>query len=273
MSNELILSKDEQLNLWDFCVKLSKSKMVPAMYQSKAEDVFASTLMGRELGFSPMMSLYAFVVIQGSVTMKVFTMNAIVRAKCPDALIEIKIDHGKKEARVVAKRNKDDLGYESLWNMDMAKTMGLSGKSNWISQPLNMLKARALSDALRTVFPDVLMGLYSTEEMEDLPPIVAEEKRLTMSQQLQKELDEDFPIPEHEKKVGPLYRVTRGTTMGGKQLKDFPLEEIEAYLEKLIHAKKKLPWQTDLCHVLTEYISNYELYREQLLELGEVHGK
>jgi len=171
MSNELVLSKEDQLTLWDFCVKLSKSKMVPMMYQGKAEDIFASTLMGRELGFTPMMSLYAFVVIQNSVTMKVATMNAIVRAKCPEAIIDIKIDHTKKEARVLARRNKDDAGYESLWTMDMAKQMGLAGKDNWIKQPLNMLKARSLSDALRTVFPDVLMGIYSTEELEDLPPI------------------------------------------------------------------------------------------------------
>jgi len=165
---ELTLSKDQQNNLSDFCNKLSKSKMVPMIFQGKPDDIYVTILMGNELGISPIMALQSICVIQGSVTLKVQTMNSVVRSKCPSAIIDIKIDHSKREARVNAKRSANDIGYESLWTMDMAKQMGLAGKDNWIKQPLNMLKARALSDALRAVFPDILMGLYSSEEMSDI---------------------------------------------------------------------------------------------------------
>jgi hypothetical protein len=272
MNNDIVLiNKDEQQNIWEFAVRLSKSKMVPAIFQGKVEDVFVTVIMGRELGLAPIMALQAICVIQGTVTLKVQTMNAIVRAKCPDAIIEIKLDHEKKQARVTAKRNKDDLGYESYWDMDMARQMGLAGKDNWIKQAMNMLKARALSDALRAVFPDVLLGLYSTEEMSDIEPRdpPREVKSETMSATLRREVDEDFPIPAEEKVVGPLYRIQHGTTMGGKQLKDFSIEELESYSSDLKKRKTKLYWMNDLINVIDTYVSNFEMYREMVEELNE----
>lgn len=272
MSNDIVLiSKDEQANIWEFSNRLAKSKMVPAIFQGKVEDVFVTVIMGKELGLAPIMALQAICVIQGTVTLKVQTMNAIVRAKCPDAIIEIKLDHEKKQARVLAKRNKEDPGYESYWDMDMAKQMGLAGKDNWIKQAMNMLKARALSDALRAVFPDVLLGLYSSEEMSDVEPRdpPREVQAETMSQTLRREVNEDFPIPPEEKAVGPLYRVQHGTTMGGKQLKDFDKEEIEQYLFDLKKKTKKLYWQPELIAVLESYLANYEMYKEMVYELNE----
>ncbi len=261
--NDLILSKDAQIELWDFSCKLAKSQMVPLMYQNKNENIFAAILMGREFNIGAMGSLYAFISIQGTITMKVSTMNGIVRAKCPSAIIEIKIDHVKKEARVIAKRDKDDIGYESLWTMDMAKQMGLAGRDQWVKQPMNMLKARALSDALRTVFADVLMGLYSTEEMEDLPPL-----RETMSQTLRREVELESPTPPEEKIAGPLYRFSNGKFIGS-QLKDHSKEVLELEYERLVGLLKKLPWQKDLCFILSDYLTNYDSFAEMRLELIE----
>jgi hypothetical protein len=248
MSN-IILSKDAQISTWDFAVKLSKSKMVPAIFHGKPEDIFVSVLYGNELGLAPIMSLNSICVIQGQVTLKVQTMNAIVRSKHPDAVIEIVQDENNLSVTVKAKRNKEDAGYTSFWDMNKAKLMGLASKNNWQVQPMNMLKARALSDALRTVFPDSLLGLYSQEEMEDLPPI---------RNDIEKDIDKDFPIPPEEKTVGDLYRVQNGK-LRGKQLKDLSVDEISEYREELIkRTTPKKEWELELISVFSQYLNSLE---------------
>lgn len=252
MSNEIILSKENQVSAWDFAVKLSKSKMVPAIFQSKPEDIFVTVLYGHELGLAPIMSLNSICVIQGQVTLKVQTMNALVRSKHPDAIIDIQADENNRTVTVEAKRNKNDPGYKSYWNMDKAKLMGLTSKNNWQVQPMNMLKARALSDALRTVFPDTLLGLFSSEEMEDLPPVL-----LTKAES-EAMMNDDFPVPEEEKVIGDLYRV-QNAKFRGKQLKDIDQEEMAEYREELI--KRTTPrkdWELELISVFGQYLNTLE---------------
>jgi hypothetical protein len=269
-SDVLVLNKDEQVNVWDFSNKLARSKMVPQIFQGKPEDVFVTVIMGRELGISPIMALSAIVVIQGTVTLKVQTMNAVVRSKHPEAIIEIKLDHDKKEARVTAKRSKDDVGYEAFWDMNMAKTMGLSHKDNWIKQPMNMLKARALSDALRAVFPDTLLGLYSYEEIDDSK----KEKDLSnpagiildaMKEDAERIYQEQRK-PE-DSQYGPLFLIENGI-FRGKRLHQVDLFELEDYQKTLTDRKNKKPWENILLGAIDDYVTNQSLYSEQVLELN-----
>lgn len=272
MSNDIvIMSKDDQVNIWDFAVKLSKSKMVPLIFQGKPEDTFVTVLMGRELGISPIMALTAIVVIQGTVTLKVQTMGAVIRSKCPEAVIEIKTDHEKRTVRVIAKRNKDDIGYESYWDMDMAKQMGLAGKDNWIKQPMNMLKARALSDAYRTVFPDVLLGLYSFEEITDDNAAIAPKN--VAGEVLEALRDEAKTIYEAQRKpedsqLGPLFLIENGTHRG-KRLYELDPIELEDYGETIRKRKDLKPWEKTLLQAIDDFFTNLHLYKEQIHELSE----
>jgi hypothetical protein len=52
------------------------------------------------------------------------------------------------------------------WTLDDAKRAGLlSGKSNWTQYPRQMLSARVVSEGVRAVFPGVLGGFYTPEEV------------------------------------------------------------------------------------------------------------
>lgn len=55
------------------------------------------------------------------------------------------------------------------WTIDRAKTAGLlKPGSPWIAHPRAMLRARVISEAIRTVFPGVISGLYSPEEAVEI---------------------------------------------------------------------------------------------------------
>lgn len=57
------------------------------------------------------------------------------------------------------------------WSMERAKAAGLAGKDNWRNYPRQMLRARVVSEGIRTVYPACVCGVYTPEEVEDMPPV------------------------------------------------------------------------------------------------------
>lgn len=57
------------------------------------------------------------------------------------------------------------------WDMSRAKAAGLGAKDNWRQYPRQMLRARVISEGVRAVFPAVLNGMYTPEEVQDFAPI------------------------------------------------------------------------------------------------------
>jgi hypothetical protein len=60
------------------------------------------------------------------------------------------------------------------WTIEQAKKIGLAGKDNWKNYPRAMLRARCISEGVRTVFPGVTVGMYTVEEMQDMTPAQAQ---------------------------------------------------------------------------------------------------
>ena len=58
---------------------------------------------------------------------------------------------------------------EIEWTIDMAKRAGLTKNPTWTQYPRAMLRARCISEGIRTVFPGVVVGTYTPEEVEDEP--------------------------------------------------------------------------------------------------------
>jgi hypothetical protein len=56
---------------------------------------------------------------------------------------------------------------EVEWTLDMATSAGLTKNPTWKSYPRQMLRARCVSEGIRTVFPGVVVGTYTPEEAED----------------------------------------------------------------------------------------------------------
>lgn len=55
------------------------------------------------------------------------------------------------------------------WTMDRAKEAGLSGREMYKKWPRQMLRARTISEGVRTIYPVATGGMYSPEETQDIP--------------------------------------------------------------------------------------------------------
>lgn len=53
------------------------------------------------------------------------------------------------------------------WTIAMAEKAGLTKNPTWRQYPRQMLRARVISEGIRTVFPGVAVGVYTPEEVED----------------------------------------------------------------------------------------------------------
>lgn len=56
---------------------------------------------------------------------------------------------------------------EVRWTMHDAQRAGLAGRPNWQKHPRQMLSARVISEGIRAVFPEVVAGIYTPEEVQD----------------------------------------------------------------------------------------------------------
>ena len=59
---------------------------------------------------------------------------------------------------------------EIEWTIEMAKRAGLTKNPTWNQYPRAMLRARCISEGIRTVFPGVVVGTYTPEEVQDMEP-------------------------------------------------------------------------------------------------------
>ena len=60
---------------------------------------------------------------------------------------------------------------EIEWTIEMAKRAGLTKNPTWNQYPRAMLRARCISEGIRTVFPGVVVGSYTPEEVQDMEPV------------------------------------------------------------------------------------------------------
>lgn len=123
---------------------------------------------GLELGLSPLSALQRIAVINGRPTIWGDGALALVKASGLCEAIDEWIEGEKPETWVAVCnviRRGDIVPTERRFSVDDAKRAKLWGKSGpWSDYPKRMLQMRARAFALRDAFPDVLGGLYLTEE-------------------------------------------------------------------------------------------------------------
>ena len=59
---------------------------------------------------------------------------------------------------------------EVSWSLAQAKSIGIANKDNWRNYPRAMLRARCVSEGIRSVYPGCVVGVYTPEEIQDFKP-------------------------------------------------------------------------------------------------------
>lgn len=150
---------------YDVATKLVSTSFVPEVFRNKPHEATAAILAGDELGFSPMASLRAFDVIQGTAAPKAITQRAVVQSRGHAIW---KVESSSTRAIFRGRRADSAEVQESTWTIERARQLGLTNKPNWKSQPEAMLIARATAECSRLVASDALLGIpYSAEELAD----------------------------------------------------------------------------------------------------------
>jgi hypothetical protein len=129
------------------------------------EQATALMLIAQAEGYHPALAARDYHIIQGRPTLKAETMMA--RFQQQGGKVEWKT---LTDEEVTATFSHPSGGSATItWTIEQAKKANLTGKDNWKNYPRAMLRARVVSEGIRTVFPGVVLGVYTPEEVQDIP--------------------------------------------------------------------------------------------------------
>lgn len=171
--------------LWAACQRVSKSSAVPKECRNNPEECFARAEFGMGLGFKFMQALQCIYVVNGHPAVWGDGMLGLCQSKSC-------FDHGAFHEWYTGTPYEDDytahtrcrrvgctepVEYSySVADARRAKLWGKTGRDGqptpWVTNPKRQLKFRARSFALRGTYADILMGLYSGEEMADVDALL-----------------------------------------------------------------------------------------------------
>jgi hypothetical protein len=151
----------DQFNRLEFIANLYVASTMNKSKLTKG-DAFMAMLKGMEVGLEPMAAMNVINIIQGNPTLSPQGMLALIHAS--GELEDIEIYSEPLGARCTMRR-KGKSPHSVDFSIQDAKAMGLDEKDNWKKQPAVMLQWRAVAACARVVFPDVIQGMYTPEEM------------------------------------------------------------------------------------------------------------
>lgn len=174
--------KEDFLSLTQFLQKLIDSNQLPAHIKN-VNEAFTVVQMGKELGFPTMQAMHYVIPIQGKLSLSAKAIGAILRrhgvtyTTTEDAVYVYKDgttseypvggDVKPVDRRTTIVFTRDNQKEKVSFGWIDATSMGLTTKDNWKRMAREMLYARCLSKGANRVAPDLLLGLYNTDELFD----------------------------------------------------------------------------------------------------------
>lgn len=146
------------------------SRLFPGV--SSPEQAAAIMLKGYELGFGLTAAFDYLESVQGRVGLKPTGMLALIHRS---RLIDMTVESSNTKATVSMKRRDTGFAFSLTYTLDDAKKAGLvKTGGNWEKYPANMLRYRAVKFCAMIVCPDILGGLYTTDELGGVLPVGAD---------------------------------------------------------------------------------------------------
>lgn len=161
---EMTLEPEGMTAAWTLAERLAKIRFCKC---PTPEEALARIMYGRTLGLSAIASMVNVHMIEDKPGTEAATLLGVCLGRTDICeLFEPVGEPTATSATWVAKRagKKEQ---RVTWTIEDAKTAGLAQKDNWKHYPKAMLSARCISALAKMVFPDIIKGFASTEELLD----------------------------------------------------------------------------------------------------------
>jgi len=155
----------------------AESQLVPQQYRGKMADCIIGVQMAMRLQVDPFMFLQNTYVVHGRPGMEAKLAIALVNTRGPfEGPIDWRFEGEPKtdawtctayaQHKVTGRPVEEELSWETV------KAEGWLAKdgSKWRTMPVRMFKYRTAMNLARSYCPEVLMGMYSADELEDMGP-------------------------------------------------------------------------------------------------------
>lgn len=165
MSQEMIVHQSAPLVPYQDMERMAAVIAQSGLFGVKTQvQALALMLLAQSEGLHPVTAARDYHVIQGRPTLKADTMLARFQA----AGGTVKWDSYTDKAVSATFSHPHGGSVKVEWTIDQAKAAKLTGKDVWQQYPRAMLRARVISEGIRTVYPGVLSGMYTPEEVRDI---------------------------------------------------------------------------------------------------------
>jgi len=159
---------DGSNNAWALANTIYESRVFAAWPNPGA--IIAVLLKGRCMGLDSITSMQSFdcLDIKGRLTIapKAVTLAAIVKSSELCEYWQV-VETTESKCVIETKHVKDKKPTLFTYTLKQAERAGLTGKAQWKMRPDTMLRHRCASECARMVYPELVMGIHTSEEMRD----------------------------------------------------------------------------------------------------------
>lgn len=162
-------------NAMQMATQLSKSDMIPTIYKGKPENCIIALELSNRLKLSPFLVMQNMYIVQGkpswSSSFIISCINGSGRFTGP---LKFEMDVGRTKCRAYAtEKISGDKLVGPLITMEMAQAEGWLGKngSKWKTMPELMLRYRAAAFFGRLYCPEIINGMLTDDEAQDIRPL------------------------------------------------------------------------------------------------------
>ena len=190
--NANIYLPDTRNDAYKFAEQVARSSFCPAAYRGKPADVYLAMAYGAQIGLNPLLAVQNIAVVNGRPSVYGDALTAIVMGHPETESYE---DGYKDSETAYCRITRKGRTVYREFTVTMAKKAGLWGGNVWSKYPERMLLWRAKGNAIRDLYADVLMGMWTVEEAVDMPKTLEEDLQNITPREEQK------PQPDPEKMV------------------------------------------------------------------------
>lgn len=209
---ELLPAPKSTAEAMELAKTLASSQLIPKAFQQRPDDVFVAMMWSHSLGIPIVQGLQGIAVINGKPSLYGDALLAVCMGSGQMADIEETVTGNADNLTATCKvtRRGKPTPVVSTFSIADARAAGLLGKPGpWKQYTSRMLKMRARAFALRDAFPDVLSGIASAEEMQDVEGTATEKATENVAEQVAKMPRRRSKLPVQAPKEGTEVEVVK----------------------------------------------------------------